>query len=296
MGNTTKATSTISKGAVRSTTNTTPNYGFGISTGSDLVNPLTDLFPNWTALDTILKRIDDSGVGSATELKTLTVHSLTRATNDEDKRVFTFTATSNFEAGETFTVDNTQVTALTPDGQTLSTGAFIIGSEVLCVLRDTLLTVFVNPAKAKDSEKLDGHAASYFATDADLGTTNTAVGALQTKVGSAILTTQAQDCSGAINELNTHLSDVPKITDDNGTLKKVYVHTFTYPANNVAVNLPLPSGMFSEPPLVFATMAIAGGYTVAITDESTTQFTAYVRLNNQVPTVATAIKIIAVGN
>lgn len=185
---------------------TTTNYGFNISEGTDLVNPLTDIFPNFEDIDTDLKAVSDEAVGNATELLTGTVHALTRA--DSDRDVIRFTATANFTAGETFTVDGAQVTALTPDGQTLATGSYIIGSEVFAILKGTLLTVFVSPAKAKDADLLDGHDSSYFATSSDLTTLDGAVTNISDKVGTGVLDTTAQNCVGAINELNTNLTDL----------------------------------------------------------------------------------------
>jgi hypothetical protein len=117
-------------------------------------------------------------------------------------------ATSNFTAGDTFTLDGNQVSALTPDGQQLATGSYVIGSSVLCALHDTLITVYVNPAKAKDADMLDGHDSSYYATDSDLDTVAGTIQAVSDKVGTAVLTTTAPDLSGAVNELNTHLGDI----------------------------------------------------------------------------------------
>lgn len=181
----------------------TTNYGFNISEGTDLVNPLTDIFPNFEDIDTDLKDVSNSAVGTATELLTGTVHALVRS--DSDRNVFTFTATSNFEAGETFTLDGVQVTALTPDGQTLSTGCYIIGSEVLVAVKGTLMTVYVNPSKALDSDKLDGHDSTYFATAEDVSDLSDDVGALSQKVGSGTLTV-GNDCVDGINTLNTQLT------------------------------------------------------------------------------------------
>lgn len=181
---------------------TTTNYGYNISEGTDLVNPLTDIFPNFEEIDTDLKEVSDAAVGSATELKTGTVHALTRS--DTDRDIFTFTATANFTAGDTFTVDSVQVTALTTSGEALTTGCYIIGSEVLCSLKGTLLTVYTSQV-VTNATTLDGHAADYFATASDLQNTDGDVSALSTKVGSAVLTTNAQDCSGAINEINANL-------------------------------------------------------------------------------------------
>lgn len=184
--------------------NTTTNYGLKQYEGTDLFNPLTVENVNMGDIDTSLKAVSDHAVGAATELTTGTVHALTRS--DTDRDVFAFVATSNYESGDTFTLDGTQVSALTPDGQTLATGSYVIGSMVLCALHDTLITVYVNPAKAKDSDKLDGHDSSYFATDEDLDTVAGTIGAISDKVGSAVLTTTAPDLSGAVNELNTHLT------------------------------------------------------------------------------------------
>ena len=184
--------------------NTTTNYGLKQYEGTDLFNPLTVENVNMGDIDTAMKAISDHSVGAATELTTGTVHAITRA--DADRNVFLFVATSNFTAGDTFTLDGNQVSALTPDGQQLATGSYVIGSSVLCALHDTLITVYVNPAKAKDADMLDGHDSSYYATDSDLDTVAGTIQAVSDKVGTAVLTTTAPDLSGAVNELNTHLS------------------------------------------------------------------------------------------
>lgn len=182
---------------------TTTNYGLKIYEGTDLFNPLTVENVNTSDLDTIVKGVSNAAVGTATELLTGTVHALTRA--DTARNVFHFTATANFEAGETFEVDGVQVTAKTPDGQNLSTGAYVINSSVLCILDGTLLTVIVNPAKALDADKLDGHDSTYFATAGDLTVLDNQVGAISNKVGTGVLDV-GNDCVDGINTLNTHLT------------------------------------------------------------------------------------------
>lgn len=182
---------------------TTTNYGLKIYEGSDLFNPLTVENVNTSDLDSIVKGVSDAAVGTATELKTGTVHALTRA--DSDRNVFHFTATANYEAGETFEVDGVQVTAKTPDGQNLSTGAYVINSSVLCILDGTLLTVIVNPAKALDADKLDGHDSSYFATAGDLSILDNQVGAISSKVGTGVLDV-GDDCVDGINTLYAQVS------------------------------------------------------------------------------------------
>lgn len=182
---------------------TTTNYGYNVPVGSDNVNLLPQMAANFPMIDSDLKAVSNTGVGTATELVTGTVHALTRA--DRDRNVFKFVATSNFEAGETFEVDGTQVTAKTPDGRNLSTGAYVINSTVLCMLEGTLLTVLVNPAKALDSENLDGHPATYFATAAALSALDNQLGAVSSKVGTGVLDV-GNDCVDGINTLNTHLT------------------------------------------------------------------------------------------
>ncbi len=183
---------------------TTTNYGLKIYEGTDLFNPLTVENVNTSDLDTIVKGVSDAAVGTATELLTGTVHALTRS--DTSRNVFHFTATANFEAGETFEVDGVQVTAKTPDGQNLSTGAYVINSSVLCILDGTLLTVIVNPAKALDADKLDGHDSTYFATAGDLSTLDNQLGAISNKVGTGTLVV-GSDCVDGINTLNTRLTE-----------------------------------------------------------------------------------------
>lgn len=215
--------------------NTTTNYGLKLYEGSDLFNPLTVENVNAGDIDDAMKAISDHSVGTATELTTGTVHALTRA--DTDRNVFLFVATSNFTAGDTFVLDGTQVSALTPDGQQLATGSYVIGSSVLCALHDTLITVYVNPAKAKDADMLDGHDSSYYATDSDLDTVAGTIQAVSDKVGTAVLTTTAPDLSGAVNELNTQLSGVTKIGSDTltaTTSQYGYITpTLDYPIGNI---------------------------------------------------------------
>lgn len=210
--------------------NTTTNYGLKLYEGTDLFNPLTVENVNAGDIDTAMKAISDHSVGTATELTTGTVHALTRA--DTDRNVFLFVATSNFTAGDTFTLDGSQVSALTPDGQQLATGSYVIGSSVLCALHDTLITVYVNPAKAKDSDMLDGHDSTYYATDSDLDTVAGTIQAVSDKVGTAVLTTTAPDCSGAINELNADLTQLKN--NDIGASNHI-TGTYTAPSDGYYV-------------------------------------------------------------
>ena len=143
--------------------NQTTNYGFNVPVGSDVVNPLVQDFPNWSALDTILKNIANTGITTATHTKSGTIHTL--SFTDTTVPMIRFQATADFNTNDTFTVNGLSVSALTVAGESLPDGAFVIGSMVLCELRDNLLTVYTS---ATDATTLEGHPASYFATATDL--------------------------------------------------------------------------------------------------------------------------------
>lgn len=144
----------------------TNNYELNIVEGSDKVNPLVVDNPNYEKIDEVMKKNADSAISTATELKTGTVHALTRV--NSDCPVFRFVATSLFTTGDTFTVDGVQVTALLTDGTPLVTGCYVIGANVLCCLTGTTLSVYVaqnlSGMTAYNSERLGGHDADYFGT------------------------------------------------------------------------------------------------------------------------------------
>ncbi|MBO7131671.1 hypothetical protein J6V85_00160 [Candidatus Saccharibacteria bacterium] len=145
---------------------TTANYSFNIAEGTDVVNLLTQCYPNFTSLDTILKGIDDSAITVASETKSGTVHQLVRS--NTNRNVIRFSATSNFTLGDTFTVDGTPVTATTIAGTALQTGDFVINSNVLAILNGALLTVLVGgSAVTPDAEDVpyDNSVSGLTATD-----------------------------------------------------------------------------------------------------------------------------------
>lgn len=147
----------------------TSNYDLIVVEGSDKVNLLTQMNPNTEKIDEVMKTNEKSGVQVATELLTGTVHAITRTVKSAS--MFKFTAISNYTSGDTFTVDGVQVTALLTSGEALGTGAYIIGSEVLCSLKDTLLTVYTQGGTVKiaeDAEKLGGNLPEYYAQKSEL--------------------------------------------------------------------------------------------------------------------------------
>ena len=141
---------------------TTTNYGFNIVEGTDMVNPLTQLNPNFTALDSDLKTVSDATVDAATCIKTGTVHAVTRT--NTDAKVFRFTATGNWDTGDTMTVDGTLVSVFLPDGSAPTNGCFVINTEVIAAIQGTRVTLYVNAGDASNIS-FDDTSVSYTASN-----------------------------------------------------------------------------------------------------------------------------------
>lgn len=151
--------------------NRTEYYNLGLPEGADVFNPLSPFNENMEAIADQMHTNEIKTIGQATELKSDTVHAITRVT--PDSTFFSFTATSDYNAGDVFTVDGIQVTAKTPTGESLGTGAYVINSQVLCVLVGTLMTVFTSTGKvalASDSERLGGELPDHYGTAQDVET------------------------------------------------------------------------------------------------------------------------------
>ena len=133
---------------------TTPNFGFNIAEGTDTVNLLTQCYPNFTSLDSILQAIKETGVTTAVATKTGTNFAIVRT--DTDCNFFRFIATANYAAGDTFTVDGVAVTATSPAGTALPAGAFVINQSVIAILNSSVLTVLVGGGLSSvDAEDVD---------------------------------------------------------------------------------------------------------------------------------------------
>lgn len=147
---------------------TTEYFNLKLADGTDIVNPLTIDRPNYETIDEVMHNNAVATVGMATELTNGTVHALTR--ENPETPVFRFVATADAKAGDTYTVDGVQVTALLSNGIPLSDKAYVINANVLCALTGSLLTFFVSSSisTAEDSEKLGGQAPDYYAKTADL--------------------------------------------------------------------------------------------------------------------------------
>lgn len=130
----------------------TTYYNLNIVEGSDIVNPLTVDNPNYEIIDEAMHDNAVSGVTLATEIANAKVHAITR--ENSECAVIRFIATSEWKAGDTVTVDSVPVTALLPSGETLPDGAYVINSNVLCILTGTNMTVFAERKKIDTANEI----------------------------------------------------------------------------------------------------------------------------------------------
>lgn len=195
----------------------TPNFGFNIPDSTDIVNLLTQCYPNFTIADTALQAIKAQGISQATESKSGTVHNVVRV--DSDCSVFWFTATSNFTTGDTFTVDGSPVTAVKVSGAGLETGDFVINSNVPCIIKGSVLTVLAGGGSSTviaEDVPYDNTGSGLTATDvqdaidelkSDIPTGFSATAITYDNTGSGLTATNAQD---AIDELKTLIPASPQ--------------------------------------------------------------------------------------
>lgn len=132
-------------------TNTT-YFNLNIVEGTDIVNPLIVDNPNYEKIDEVMHDNAVSGVTLATEIANATVHAITR--ENSECAVIRFIATSNWKAGDTVTVDGVPVTVLLPSGETLPDGAYVINTNVLCVLTGTNLTIYAERKNTENANEI----------------------------------------------------------------------------------------------------------------------------------------------
>ena len=188
------------------------NYNFNLPEGTDLVNLLTQLIPNWSSLDSILRGIQNDTFENATETVALGVHALTRL--DSNAKLIKWVATANYTAGETFTIDGTPIAASTPSGNTLATGAYVSGAIVIAAINsdETAMTIFVTGTNvASDSERLGGELPSYYATDQDMETAKQNIEDLDNLMGNTSISAIGDGtCTGAIDSLDSRLEELER--------------------------------------------------------------------------------------
>lgn len=142
--------------------NKSTHFELNLVEGTDLVNPLVQDVPNYQIIDEQMYKNQNAGVSGAVEIKTGTVHAINRLV--PDCPMFRFTATSDYNVGDTFTVDGIQVSAKLSNGENLSDRCYVTNAEVIGVLVGTLITFFIpDVGVAKDSERLGGELPAYYA-------------------------------------------------------------------------------------------------------------------------------------
>lgn len=117
----------------------TTNYNLIKPEASDPYNHLVNDNPNMDTIDAALKNNSDHGVDSASCIKSGTVHSVTRT--NTSCPVFKFTATGDWNTGDTMDVDGTPVSVFLPNGTAPLTGCFVINTEVLAVISGSRVTL-----------------------------------------------------------------------------------------------------------------------------------------------------------
>lgn len=164
----------------------TTHFNLNLPEGADVVNPLIQDNPNYTAIDSAMYANKQASIGSATELTAGTVHTITRSNTDSN--YFRFTATSNWTAGDSMVVDTTPVSVYLTDGTTPADGAYIINAEVIGVLNGSRVTLICSGKTAS----IAGSAVTFDDTDADLGANNVQ-DAIEELAGYKIVTTVPSD-------------------------------------------------------------------------------------------------------
>lgn len=185
----------------------TNHYHLNLPEGTDIVNPLVQDNPNYTAIDTAMYENKLRVIGTATELTTGTVHALTRA--DQDIPVFRFVATSDFNTGDTFAVDGVSVTARRADGSQMKNKAYLINSTVLCILDGTILNfIGVDGISSADNVSYDNTGTPF--TSGDVQDVITEIGAMIDPGGKYVTATGSQSWTALLNSLFGEL-DLTKI-------------------------------------------------------------------------------------
>ena len=142
----------------------TANYNLNLPEGTDIVNPLVQDNPNYSTIDAAMYANKLRVIGTASEVTSGTVHAITRS--DTDIPVFRFVATSDYNTGDTYTVDGVSVTALLPDGTTPKNKAYVINASVLAILDGTKLTFIGIDGKVDASDvDYDNSTSGMSATD-----------------------------------------------------------------------------------------------------------------------------------
>lgn len=219
----------------------TDYFDLKVYEGTDIFNPLMVENENIEKIDEQMFLNSIATIGQATELKSGTVHALTR--ENPDAAMFRFVATSKFDRGDTFTVDGIQVTGLTTDGKTLADGAYVINANVLCCLTGSVLTLFVaggEVSTADNALKLGGELPAFYATASDAQT------ALNTANAAGLLAGNANETANSALNAVASLKEYKTTEEVVGTFidgKPIYKKTYHATGVNISANTVIDSAL-----------------------------------------------------
>lgn len=196
---------------------TTTNYGLLKPEATDNYNHLVYDNPNMDTIDATMKGNADHAIDSATCIKTGTVHSVTRS--NTSCAVFRFTATGDWNTGDTMNVDGVPVSVFLPNGNAAVNGAYIINTEVIASIVGTRVTLMTNAADA---------GSIYF--------DNTGTTLAATDVESAIQELDVKD-----GTLQTQINNIPVMIIQNGT-DTVVGDGSNWVQNTITFGTPFKSG------------------------------------------------------
>lgn len=131
---------------------TTTNYGLLKPAATDSYNHLVYDNPNMDTIDAAMKANSDAAITSATCIKSGTTHTIVRSNTSAP--VFRFTATGDWNAGDTMIVDGVSVTPYHVDGSALLDGAYVINTDVLAIISGSRVTIFGNGINLIDASKV----------------------------------------------------------------------------------------------------------------------------------------------
>lgn len=133
---------------------TTTNYGLLKPESTDSYNHLIYDNPNMDTIDAAMKANADAAITAATCIKSGTTHTITRSNTDAP--VMRFTATGDWNSGDTMIIDGVTVTPYLANGDALIDKSYLINTEVLLSLSGTRATVYTNANIASNIEYSSG--------------------------------------------------------------------------------------------------------------------------------------------
>ena len=119
----------------------TEHFKLNLVDGNDIVDPLSYDNPNYQIIDEQMFVNQNNTIPLAEYEKNSNNHAITRLIKTAN--LFWFTASAEFNSGDSFSVDGQSVTAVYPDGTNLEGGSFTTGSNVVCILNDNVLTLLL---------------------------------------------------------------------------------------------------------------------------------------------------------